>query len=322
MLEDRRQLMNHEAFQVLEDVLDDEIQKTHASKSAGPRGLEWVVLRSLFRLVDSRVQALWDSASRTLSLGGIHPELVDAIERLVRLEAREDIGTSLFASLGPSGATRFKFGGGEGSTPIGHPLVTAAARVVASAAALSRTPPHLIARSLSGVPDDIRQLALLEFAFDGEHVRRRDWLWWGIDAFGVAGGLEGVDTSQMLTEVLDTALGTTADAPPSVVATITAASTTAFQAWTTARAQREHRLGIYATQASLRALHARLMGLERRRKDDGGENSEAIDRAITRLRIDVFDQENRLTDTGAVLRLESGNERAQARILLVITLAG
>ncbi len=285
MLEDRRRLMEHGAFQVLEDVLDDEIRQAHASRSSGPRGLEWVVMTAFFRLMDNRLRVEWKPDTRTLTVTGLQPSLVNAIETTVGLEAKEEVGASLRASLERHGAVRLRLGGGEDSLPVSHPLLMFATRVVAAAAAEPGRrfrPAFLQMEAVHGVPSGLRHLFLIEYAYEGTALRRRHWVWWGVSAAGRVAELKDLDTSKLFVSCLDFAT----PSPPaasSLLQEVEEASGGAFEEWSRAHAMRDLSLREISARSSLRTLRARIRGLEERREREESEG-DAVEQLISRLK--------------------------------------
>jgi len=322
IIEDIRRLMEHGVFLAVEDVLDEEIRRAHESQSDSLVRLMWLPLAAFLQVLDSRMRVRWDAATSLLTLSGVSPDLLGAMQVLVGLDSREEL-SALFAATGAgSGTVSLNLGSGRNSLPLGHPLLRTSLVLLSNARAArrqdSQSPPHLrLNHWPPDFPEFFRRVSLVEYVFMGEEVREKRRSWWGQGPNGAFSRLEGVRTDRLLETCLASA--SAGDSlSGSQLSSITNATRNDFDEWTNARAKGEHDLRLLTAQAALRTARARLHRLNAR-SVEAAERGSTIARKVSELRVEVEALEGRLED----LRLEPQsrvlNEIASRRVALVIS---
>ncbi len=263
-LEDRQLLMEHEAFLAVEDALDEDIRSAHKASQGGLAGLHWTVLARCFALVCPRCACAWDRPMSTLTVEGLTPEAEEAILDLAGPSDRQLVAWAMDEARGDDGMLKIRLGGGRGSLPMTHPLVGVALDVVSKClggtAGGDRKARLLVQAPLPGAGPDAWALSLIEYTFEGEHVRERRWSWWVLRSDGAASLLD----DSRAPDVLDD-LAARAEADPDSAAherskdALLRASEADFTTWAEERARREASLRRISLAASIRTERFRLL---------------------------------------------------------------
>ncbi len=199
-LEDRQRLMEHDAFAAVEDVLDEDVRKAHQGRLNGLASLHWLVLRRFFQVVAPNRELLWEQGCLTVQ--GIDDPTIEAIGRLAGHADRAMVVSELRASRGDGRGVRLCLGGGEETLPLSHPLfrvATEVARQSYGAQDGNAGGPELLGLSkVPGVDHPLVSLALVEYAFNGDYVRHREWRWFGVAPGGKVHSMDDADTAEIL----------------------------------------------------------------------------------------------------------------------------
>jgi len=292
--QDRRKLMEHEAFLSIEDVFDEEIKSAHAAGAHAINRLHWIVLARFFETISPSAHVEWNSRTRDLVVRGFSYDASEAIETLVDLDVREMVRWYLRAHTSDEGVLTIHMHGGRDSLPNTHPLMRAAIMVVSRAYLTdvqeSGNVPCVLRTKvkLPGVTDAVRYLALVEYLFNGSQLRRREWTWLGLTETGEVLPLKDVDAAALFEICTGLSEDANEKTPFEIAKTkMLKYDESHFEQWVSDLVKGEVGLRTVALTMRLRSANSRLDGLITENEVDGHHLKEGKSAPIEALQRDI-----------------------------------